>query len=69
MKIEMLMGSNAYRPIVLTDVARSKIELVAENAFLRQQLLVLRCSVKRPQPTPRDRLVLVLFANMVRLGV
>src|SRR3954452_20052002 len=50
----------------LTDLARSKPELVAENALLRQQLLVLRRSVKRPRCTPADRTLLVLLASRVR---
>ena len=32
----------------LTDLARSKSELVAENALLRQQLIILQRQVKRP---------------------
>jgi putative transposase len=32
----------------VADLARSKSELVAENALLRQQLLILRRQVKRP---------------------
>jgi hypothetical protein len=32
----------------VTDLARRKSELVAENALLRQQLIVLRRHVKRP---------------------
>ena len=39
----------------LADLHRSKPELVAENALLRQQFLVLRRSVKRPRCTPADR--------------
>jgi putative transposase len=31
----------------LTDLARTKAELVAENAMLRQQLIILRRQVKR----------------------
>ena len=31
----------------LTDLARSKTELAAENALLRQQLIILRRQVKR----------------------
>ncbi len=49
-----------------TDLARSKPQLVAENALLRQQLLVLRRSVKRPRCTPTDRALLVLLASRVR---
>ncbi len=50
----------------LADLRRSKPELVAENAFLRQQLLVLRRSVKRPRCGPADRALLVLLASRVR---
>ena len=50
----------------LTDLARSKSELVAENALLRQQLLILRRHVKRPVCVKTDRLLLVLLARMVR---
>jgi putative transposase len=49
-----------------TDLVRSKPQLVAENALLRQQLLVLRRSVKRPRCTPADRVLLVLLASRVR---
>jgi len=51
---------------VPTDLARSKSELVAENALLRQQLIILRRQVKRPACTKTDRMVLVLLARMVR---
>ncbi len=51
---------------VLADLQRSKSELVAENALLRQQLLVLRRSVKRPRCRPADRALLVLLASRVR---
>jgi putative transposase len=50
----------------LTDLARSKSELVAENAFLRQQLIILRRQVKRPACTKKDRMLLVLLARMVQ---
>ncbi len=50
----------------LTDLARSKSELVAENALLRQQLIILRRQVKRPACTKMDRTLLVLLARMVR---
>ena len=51
---------------VLADWARSTPELVAENALLRQQLLVLRRSVPRPRWTAADRARLVLLASRVR---
>jgi putative transposase len=50
----------------LTDLARSKPELVAENVFLRQQMVVPTRSVKRPRCTPADRALLVLLAGRVR---
>ena len=36
---------------ILSDVTGSRVELIAENALLRQQLIVLRRQVKRPQLT------------------
>jgi hypothetical protein len=48
------------------DVLRSKAELIAENALLRQQLVVLRRSVKRPTLTNIDRRWLVMLARLVR---
>ncbi len=50
----------------LTDLVRSRPALVAENAFLRQQLLVLRRGIKRPRCTPADRALLVLLASRLR---
>ncbi len=48
------------------DAVRSRSELVAENAFLRQQLIVLRRSVSRPALGREDRLLLVLLARVNR---
>jgi len=50
----------------LTDLGRSKSELIAENALLRQQLIVLRRQVKRPTFTRTDCILLVLLARLVR---
>jgi len=50
----------------LTDIARNKSELVAENALLRQQVIILRRQVKRPTCTKTDRMLLVLLASIVR---
>jgi len=47
-------------------LSRSKRELVVENALLRQQLIVLRRQVNRPQFTKADRALLVLLAGRVR---
>src|ERR1700758_941021 len=50
----------------LTDLGRSKSELVAEIAFLRHQLTILQRQVKRPSITRTDRVLLVLLARLVR---
>ena len=49
----------------VADAAKSKVALIAENALLRQQLIVLQRQVTRPAFTPRDRLLLVLLARLV----
>src|ERR671933_1228092 len=51
----------------LADLARTKPELLAENALLRQQLIVLRRQARRPRCTPADRALLVLLASRLRL--
>ncbi len=50
----------------IADLGRSKSELMAENALLRQQLVILKRQVKRPARTKRDRILLVLLARAVR---
>ena len=50
----------------VTDLVRTKSELVAENALLRQQLVILRRQVKRPVCAKTDRMLLVLLVRMVR---
>src|SRR5262245_42661320 len=45
---------------VAADLLRPRAELVAENALLRQQLLVLRCQVARPGFTMADRWWMVI---------
>jgi putative transposase len=50
----------------LADLARSKPGLIAENALLRQQLIILQRQVKRPTCTNTDRILLVLLARVVR---
>jgi putative transposase len=50
----------------LTDLTRGKAELLAENALLRHQLIILRRQIKRPLYRKTDRLLLVLLARMVR---
>jgi putative transposase len=51
----------------LTDLGRSKSELIAENALLRHQLITLKRQVKRPSFTRSDRILLVLLARLVRI--
>src|SRR5260370_25225520 len=56
-------------PLVLgtfADLTRGKAELLAENALLRHQLIILRRQVKRPVCRKTDRLLLVLLARMVQ---
>ena len=50
----------------MTDLSRSKSELGAENALLRQQLIILRRQVKRHACTRRDRMLLVFLSRMAR---
>ena len=49
-----------------SDLLKSKRALVAENAFLRQQLVVLKRQVKQPKLTVIDRGLLVVLASRVR---
>jgi putative transposase len=52
---------------VAADLLRSKRELIAENAFLRQQVIVLkRQHTGRLPITPQDRRVLVVLASKLR---
>jgi putative transposase len=50
----------------LSDTTRSRANLIAENALLRQQLIVLRRQIKRPRLTKADRIRLVLLARCTR---
>ena len=55
--------------LVLTiapDVMRPRSELIAENALLRQQLIILHRQINKPRFTQADRLWLVLLASRVR---
>jgi len=53
-------------PNAALDLARSKSELMLENALLRQRLIVLQRQVKRPKLTWRDRALFVLLASKLR---
>ncbi|MBM4362511.1 MAG: DDE-type integrase/transposase/recombinase [Deltaproteobacteria bacterium] len=60
----------ATRPVslvggLLRDVTRSPEELLAENRALRQQLIVVARTVKRPKFAGHERGLLVLFASLM----
>lgn len=48
------------------DLIRTRRELIAENALLRQQLIILKRHHERPVLTPQDRGLLVILASQVR---
>ena len=50
----------------VADLARSKPQVIAENLLLRQQLVVLNRSVKRPRFTQADRVLFVLLASRLQ---
>ena len=47
----------------VSDITRSRADLIAENLMLRQQLIVLNRQVKRPLLSDGDRIRLVLLAR------
>jgi hypothetical protein len=51
---------------ILSDSTRSRADLIAQNALLRQQLIVLKRQVKRSQITQFDRIRLILLARFTR---
>ena len=53
-------------PATFADLTRGKAELLAENALLRHQLIILHRQIKRPVYRKTDRVLLVLLARMVR---
>ena len=50
----------------LSDLHCNRIDLIVENALLRQQLIVLNRQIKLPQLTNGDRLRMVLLARCTR---
>jgi transposase InsO family protein len=50
----------------LADLPRSKSDLIAENALLRQQLIVLKRAVKRPKLSGGDRAGLLFLSRLIR---
>ena len=51
---------------VISDLNRSRSDLIVENALLRQQLIVLHRQVTRPMFNQHDRFRLVLIARFTR---
>ena len=47
----------------VADLSRSKADLFAENALLRQKLAILKRQTQRPRPTTADRLRLLFLAG------
>jgi hypothetical protein len=50
----------------VTDVTRTRRELVVENALLRQQLIILNRQIKRAQFTKGDRLRLLFLSRLTQ---
>jgi len=53
---------------IAADLLRPKAQLLAENALFRQQLIVLKRSVKRPRLRKRDRVILVALSRLTAPG-
>ena len=51
----------------LTDLTRGKAELLAENALLRHQLIILRRQIKRPVYRKTDRVLLHWHRELFRV--
>ena len=51
---------------LMSDLTRSRSELLGENALLRQQLIVLRRCAKRPKIQRHERGIMVVLAALTR---
>ena len=51
---------------LLSDLTRSRTDLIVENALLRQQLIVLKRKVKQPRLTDPERFRLVLLSRFTK---
>ena len=58
--------SSGLVPGLVSDLTLSRTELLTENALLRQQLIVLRRSTKRPKIRRHERGVMVVLAALTR---
>ncbi len=52
---------------ILSDLTRSRADLMVENALLRQQLIVLNRQIKRPQLNNLDRFRLMFLSHFTKL--
>jgi hypothetical protein len=50
----------------LLDLTRSRTDLVIENALFRQQLIILKRQLKRPQLTNPERFRLVFLSHFTK---
>jgi hypothetical protein len=66
---QLLQQTRPSRAVVIigtgADIVRTRAELLAENALLRQQLVVLQRRVKRPTLSDTDRRLLVVLSRLV----
>ncbi len=51
----------------ISDLSRSRTQLIAENALLRQQLIIVRRQIKRPQVSRWGRLRMLFLARLTPL--
>ena len=51
---------------LLSDLTHSRTDLIVENALLRQQRIILKRQVKRPQLSNPDRIRLVLLSHFTK---
>ena len=65
--LAIIRPSSASMPVGLArDAIRTRMELIGENAPLRQQLIVLQRQVPRPRFREGERFTLVLLARLTR---
>ena len=62
--IKRLAEPTATIAAAARDAMRPRSQLVAENALLRQQLIVIRRKIKRPALSDGDRVLMVLLARL-----
>jgi putative transposase len=51
---------------LFSDLTHRRTDLIVENALLRQQLIILKRQVKRPQLSNPDRIRLVLLSHFTK---